>query len=477
MKFYRFLCSVLCLLLVSSMFTGVYAAESAPSVTSGCSSVDAALPIGGSQKLTDTATAAIVFERSTGTLVYAYNPDQRIYPSSMVKLMTVLVALEHGDLDATVTVTRSALESMGIGVVSVNLQRGEEMKLRDLLYCVMIASANDASTVVAEHIGGSQEGFVALMNEKAAQLGCEDTNFTNAHGLHDENCYTTARDILRVVEYGLNNEEFRTMFQTAIYTIPATNKTEERVIHTTNYMMSREVVKKHFDSRVTGGKTGSTDAAGRCLAVTAQVGDMELIGIVMGAKASYSEDGMSVERFGSFEEMAQLLDHVQEKFERRQLFYANQVITQYPVKDGRNHVVTGPAEDGFCILPKGITAHDLTWKYADSAQGLAAPISKGQSITEMEVWYGDICLAITDLTAMYAVDVFEPYEEPKSATDKKNEESHGDLLALILGVILGIVVTVILGMFLIRILRIAIVKARIRRRRRNRRRNRNARME
>lgn len=477
MKFYRIICIFLCLVLLGGAFCSVASAGTDPAVTAGCSGVDAALPIGGSAKLTDTATASILYERTTGTLVYAYNPDARIYPSSMVKLMTVIVALEHGDLEETVTVTRTALESMGIGVVSVNLVRGEEMTLRDLLYCIMVASANDASTVVAEHIGGSQAGFAALMNEKAEQIGCTDTNFTNAHGLHDENCYTTARDILRVLEYGLQNPEFKTMFEAASYTIPATNKSEERLIHTTNHMMSKETVKNKFDSRVTGGKTGSTNAAGRCLAITAQVGDMELIGIVMGAKATYSEDGLSVERFGSFEEMSELLDHAQENFECRQLFYANQVIAQYAVAEGRNNVVTGPSEDGYCVLPKGTTAQELTWEYADTAEGLTAPVEKGQSITGLEIWYGDICLASTDLKAMYDVAVYEPYAEPKSATDKKNEESHGDLLALILGVILGIVVAIVVGMFLLRLLRIAIVKARIRKRRRNRRRNRNARME
>ena len=477
MKFSRWICMILCAALLLGAVPGAAAAASDPSVSSGCHSVDAALPIGGSEKLADTAKAAILYERTTGTLVYAYNPDTRIYPSSMVKLMTVLVALEQGDLEETVTVTRSALESMGIGVVSVNLQRGEEMTLRDLLYCVMVASANDASTVVADHIGGSQEGFVALMNEKAEQIGCTGTNFTNAHGLHDENCYTTARDTLRLLEYGLQNPEFKAMFETAQHTIPATNKHDERVIHTTNYMMSKETVKTKFDSRVTGGKTGSTNAAGRCLAITAQVGDMELIGIVMGAKATYTDDGLSVTRFGSFEEMSELLDYVQDGFECRQLYYAGQVITQYAVADGRNNVVTGPAEAGYCVLPKDTAAQALSWQYAQTAQGLTAPVSKGQTITAMEVWYGDICLASTELSAMYDVEVYEPYVEPKGATDQKNEESHGDLLALILGVVLGIVVLIVLGMFLTRLLRIALIKARIRKRRRNRRRNRNARME
>ncbi len=478
MKFYRIICLILSLFLLLGPVLSASAVETDIAVAAGCAGVDAAKPIGGSEKLTETAKAAILYERTTGTLVYANNPDGRIYPSSMVKLMTVLVALEHGDLDADVTVTRSALEAMGIGVLTVKpaLVRGEVMKLKDLLYCVMVASANDATTVVAEHIGGSQEGFVDLMNERAKALGCDGTNFTNSHGLHDENCYTTARDILRILEYGLQNEQFRAMFEAVKYTVPATNKcSEEREIETTNNMCIPG--KKYHDTRATGGKTGSTDAAGRCLAVSAQVADMEILGIVMGAGATYSEDGSVVERNFSFEEMSDLLDHVQKNFECRQLYYQGQVISQYAVENGSNNVVTQPVEDGFCVLPKNITAEELTWKYAQSVSGLTAPVEMGQSITSLEVWYGDICLSTAELVAMNAVTVYQPYEEPKGATDMKNEKEHGEFLALVLGIVLGVVILVVVGMFVARLVRVAIIRARIRKRRRNRRRNRNARME
>ncbi len=476
MKFYRVICLILCLILLLGPVLRASAAETDLSVTAGCRGIDGAVPIGGSEKLTKTAKAAIIYERTTGTLVYANNPDEKIYPSSMVKLMTVLVALEQGNLEDPVTVTKSALDAMGIGVLTVKpaLQRGETMSLGDLLYCIMVPSANDASTVVAEYIGGSQEGFVALMNEKAKELGCTGTNFTNAHGLHDENCYTTARDILRILEYALQNEAFRTMFETTQYTIPATNMTEERVIETTNKMALKG---KYYDTRITGGKTGSTDKAGRCLTVSAKVGDMELLGIVMGAGANYSEDGYVITWDGSFTETSELLDHVQETFECRQLYYKGQVISQYSVTDGSNNVVTQPLDDGYCVLPKGITAEDLTWKYATSLSGLTAPVEAGQPITDLEVWYDNVCLAATKLVAINAVDVYVPYEEPKGATDMKQEKEHGELLALILGIILGVVILVVVGMFVMRLVRVALIRSRIRKRRKNRRRNRNARLE
>lgn len=477
MKISKTIGLLLSICILFSCVTGVCGAELTTPATSGCRGIDAQMPIGGNEKIVETAKAVMIYERTTGTLVYSYNPDAMIYPSSMVKLMTTLVALEQGVPDSIVTVTRSALDSVAIGSVSAGLVRGEQMTLKDLLYCVMVQSANDAAAVVAEHIGGTQEQFIAMMNDKAAQLGCKDTHFSNVHGLHDEDTYTTARDVLRLLDHCLQIPEFKTMFETAKYTVPATNKSDERVIHTTNYMISREVVGRCFDSRVTGGKTGSTDQAGRCLAVTAKVSDLELIGIVMGAKAVYSEDKLSIERFGSFEEMTELLDYTQKHYEIRQLYYEGQVIAQYPVANGANHVVTMPAEESYCVLPKQTTAQELTWKYTQSLPALTAPISKGQTITQLQIWYGDICLAQTDLIAMNGVAVFTPYKEPQSTSDIKNEQEHGQIIAVVMLVLFGAAVAVILVVFLLRLAKRAVLRARIRRRRKNRRRNRNARME
>lgn len=468
MKFMRMICLLLCLALL------VPAQVMAEEYTFGnsCRGVDADVALGGSEKLLETSQAVVLYERTTGTMIYGYDLDKQIYPSSMVKLMTALVALEYGHLDEMVTATRSAIDSVGIGVVSVSLVRGEQMSLRDLLYCVMVASANDASAVIAEHIGGSQAGFVEMMNEKAAQMGLTGTHFSNAHGLHADDNYTTVRDVLKILDIGLENELFRTMFETFTYTVPATNKTDERILTSTNNMMKSTA--KQYDERVTGGKTGSTDQAGRCLAVTAKVGDMELIGIVMGAKATYSSDGSYITRYGSFEEMKELLDFGSKGYECRQLFFGNQVIAQYPVSNGSSNVVTTPADEAFCVVPKGITEEELIWKYNDQLTGITAPIEKGQSVAVMEVWLGEILLARTDLVAMNAVSVHTPLTEDRITGDEQTEQHHGKIVAMILGGLLILVALGMLGFVLVRSIKRAVLKARVRRRRRNRRRNRNA---
>lgn len=473
MKKIKTICLLLCLLvIVGAVSVG---AEELGTVSGlSCRTLDAQVALGGSDKLVDTSNAVIVYDRSSETVVYSYNIDAQIYPSSMVKLMTALVALEQGNLDDVCTVSRAALDAVAIGSVSANLQRWEEISLRDLLYCMMVASANDAAAVIAQHIAGSQEGFVELMNQKAIELGCTGTHFSNVHGLHDEQTYTTARDICRIIDAGLSNPEFEAMFKTAKYTVPATNKSEERTIHTTNYMISKEVNGKYFDARVTGGKTGATDKAGRCLAISAEINGMDLVAIVMGAKPTYEVEGIVLSRHGSFEEMAEILDHVEEHYEHRQIFYANQSIAQYPVSGGSNHVSVTPDGTLYCVLPKGAEEVLLTWSYGPELDSLKAPIEKGQVLSELKVWYNGICVAQTDLLSMHDVEEYQPYTGEDIHANEIQEEQHGELIALILAVIAGAAVLILLSVFLFRIIRDASRRAKIRRRRRNRRRDQNA---
>lgn len=402
MKKLGIFCLLLCLLLGMAM--PVFAAEDL-SVTAGCHSVDAAQSLSDKGALTETAVAAIIYERNSNTMVYSWNPDKQIYPSSMVKLMTALVALERGDLSEEVKVTKRALNSVPPGSVSTGLLAGEELTLEQLLYCLMVASANDAATVIAEHIAGNQETFVAMMNDKAQALGCTGTHFSNVHGLHDEETYTTARDVCRITDAALENEVFRTMFTAESYTVPATNKSEPRELWTTNHMMSTHSRKDYYDHRVTGGKTGATDEAGRCLVATAEGGGMEIMTIVMGAKPEYTANGLALKRFGSFEETKVLLDYAFDNYAYRQIFSVGQSASQIPVENGTNHVITCPAVSAATVLPKTLDPAELSWKYAE-VESVNAPVEKGQVLSSLQVWYGTKCLAQTDLVAMNGVPVY-----------------------------------------------------------------------
>lgn len=442
-------CAILSLLsVIVCSPLAVLATETDMSVINGCNTVDAAVSLSEEGKLVDTARAVVLYELNSDTMLYTWNPDARIYPTSMVKMMTALVAIENAPLTDEVTVTRSALNSVAIGSVSAGLKAGEVLTLEDLLYCAMVASANDASAVIAEYIAGNQEAFVEMMNQKAAGLGCRDTNYTNPHGLHDEGTYTTARDLCRITEAALENEVFRTLFTTGKYTVSATNKSPEREIRTTNSMMVESGNKKYPDDRVTGGKTGATNQGGRCIALTAEKNGMNILCIVMGAEPTVEEDG-SLSRFGSFEESKELLDFAFDKFEYRQIFFDGQSISQYPVAGGASDVVTQPSDSASTVLPKDIDVTALRWVYQQTVGTINAPVRQGSELGTVQVWYGEKCLAQTQMVAMHDVPVKTAPVIPERPTGIV-DGGGGKLVLIVIGVVLGLLVLGVAILFAVR---------------------------
>lgn len=466
MKKNRILCLLLGLVLL--LMPAAQAADGGTDIR--CYGVDANMSLSDSEKLTDTAKAVILYERKSGTMLYQYQADEKIYPASMVKLMTALVALEEGELSEDVVVTKRALNSVEAGAIGAGLIAGEELTMEQLLYCMMVASASDAAVVIAEHIGGTQDNFLRLMNEKAQALGCTGTQYSNAHGLHDEQTYTTARDICRILDAALENETFRKMFCTETYTVPATKKAEARELWTGNYMMTTHGISKYHDPRVTGGRTGNTKEAGRCLVATAEGGGMELISIVMGARATYEEDGLSLKTFGSFEETKILLDHAMENYRYRQVYYPGQAVTQYPVAGGTNSAVAGSAEGAATVLPKDLDESELIWYYSQPGP-LTAPLKQGTVLASAQLYYGTKCLAQTDLTALTDVQIQQAPEDTPTQ-EPAAEEDGWKPVVLILCCVVGVGILVAAGLVVLRILRRRAEEARRRRRRNNRQRSR-----
>lgn len=398
---------VLLFLVVATVLTVVLPAAALASdslaIASGCVTLDAQQSLKGNEKLLDTAKAVILYELDSQTMIYAWNPDQRLDPSGMNKLMTALLALELGDPDAVVTVTRMALSSVAIGSVSAGLKADEQITLRDLLYCMMVGSANDAAAVIAEYIGGNQENFVALMNQRAQTLGCENTNFMNANGLSHEEQYTTARDLAKITAAALENEIFVELFSAVKYSVPATNKSDAREVITTNYLMSKETVRNQFDQRVTGGKTGALSTTDRSLICTAEQDGQRYLVVLMSAKGTVTANGLSVKTFGSFEETRALLDHGFSGYERMQVLHKDQVMDQLKVNGGENDVIGTPARDVTVCLPVDAAVSDVVYKCMPDSGALKAPLEKGQVIGTIEVWYRDLCVAHSDMVAMFAV--------------------------------------------------------------------------
>lgn len=405
----RFLWVIIIFLMTFMLVTPVFA-ETEPTASIeeerndqtvyGCFSADATNAFLGGEQLVKNAKSIFLYELNTQTLMYAWEPDLPLPPSSFVKIMTAIIAIENGDLDGVVTVTESALADLPASAVSVKLQVNEVITLRDLLYCMSVGSGNDAAAVIAHHIGGNQTKFVEKMNQLASDLGCNATHFTNPHGLHDPQQVTTARDTAKILAYAMKNDMFRTIFTTAEYAVPATNKSAERYLITGNYMMSMEEVEIYFDERVTGGRTGVANDRTRCLATVAKSGSMELLCVVMGSASIYEEGGSRIRSYGGYNETKELLDRGFTGFCASQILYDGQALTQYDLPNADDLLTLGPHSQVSSVLPDNVTLADISFRYSIDGSQLRAPISAGDKVCSVEVWYGNLLLAETDLFAL-----------------------------------------------------------------------------
>lgn len=230
--------------------------------------------------------SVILMEESTGTILYEKNMDEAHYPASITKIMTTLLALENGNLSDMVTFSDDAINNTeGSGIAR---DYGEQMTLEQCLYGVMLESANECAYAVAEHVGGTVENFVDMMNAKAKELGCTNTHFANPHGLQDENHYTTAHDMALIAQAAYRNETFRIIIGTKMYTIPPTNKhAEETVLRNHHDMLCtyHNANRKYLYPYCVGGKTGYTATANSTLVTYAEKDGMTLICVVMNTQS------------------------------------------------------------------------------------------------------------------------------------------------------------------------------------------------
>lgn len=444
-----------------------------PTVIYGPHSADGRYPILGSENILQSSTAAILYEVTSDTLVYTWNPDMQLFPSSLAKIMTALVAVENGDLTETVTVTRRVLDTVPQEALIAGLYHEEELTLEQLLYVMMVGSANDAAAVIADHIGGSQQAFVEMMNEKARELGCTGTNFINAHGLHNEAQVTTARDMVKIIRAAMEHPEFQEIFGAVNYTLDATNKSASRYFQTTNYLGSDELTDDYFDSRVTGGRTGNTNDGLRNVAITAESDGARYIVVVLSAKSEYASNGVMT-RQGAFEDAAVLLDLGFDGCEAGQVAYAGQIVDQIPVTNGENHVVIGPNETVSCVFPKKLDMAQLTFRVDLVSENLTAPVQAGDYVGEYQIYYGSLCVASVSLYAQNgsAVSAAAAQQIQQPEEDPGFDAGALSTAFMVLGIIFAVILVGFGGLFLVRKLRSAMGKKRREKRREDRRRSR-----
>ena len=248
------------------------------------------------------ATAAALFDVNNANIIYAKNIHERLAPASLTKVLTAVIALEHGNLDDIITVTKG-VKITESGATLCGLKEGDTLTLNQALHALLIHSANDAANAIAIHLGGSLEGFATLMNEKAKELGATNSHFVNPHGLSDDNHYTTAYDLYLIFNKAIEYELFREIIHMERYSTvykDSSGKDKEMSFSTTNLFL-RNDYKSPDKVTVIGGKTGTTLAAGSCLIIlTKDASGNSYISVILRSK----------ERPLMYEQMIDLLEEI-----------------------------------------------------------------------------------------------------------------------------------------------------------------------
>ena len=351
-------------------------------------------------------THAVLLDANYNEVLYEKGAYEKAYPASITKVMTALLVLEaiqEGKFapDTPITASASAAQ-IPEGSSTANIKAGEVLTVEQLLECMLIVSANEACNILAEQVSGSVDAFVGAMNEKAAALGCENTHFVNTTGLHDSQHYTSAWDLYLITAEALKHDDFLRICDMKSATIPATNLSEERVLHSTNYLISNWRALGYLDSRAHGVKTGSTSDAGHCLVSTAAEGSLSFISVVLGAESvTLPSGGTQVQ---SFSETSRLFDWGFENFSYQTVLEEAELVKEVSVALSKvDHVSVHPAADVELLLPKGTDPASLE-RTLDLESPVYAPVTEGQVLGTLSLSLEGEVLTTVDLLASHDVE-------------------------------------------------------------------------
>lgn len=348
------------------------------------------------------SNAAILYEVTSGELVYEKNGKQKAYPASTTKIMTALLALENCEMDEPVTVTRAALNTVSPGSSIAGLQNGEVLSMYEMLECLLVASGNDAASVIAAHIGGTVAQFVEMMNERSRELGCTSTHYTNPSGLHDEEHYTTAEDLLKVTVEAMKHPEFVEIVGSAQVTIPETNKVDHpRYFNNTNQLISQAVTSVNLYSKATGIKTGHTTPAGYCLVSSAENGDLSYIAVVLGG---YIDENTG--RNYSYVDSINLFLWGFSDFKYRTIVSTSDLVKELEVDlaKEKDFVILRAAEDVTAFLHEDDDIDAIFTKTISVQENITAPVERGDILGTMTILRGSEVYARVDLVATNTVE-------------------------------------------------------------------------
>jgi len=428
------------------------------------------VPLGGSDWMLDTAMSAFLYEVNTDTVVYSYNPDMKVHPGSLAKIVIAMIVLEECNLDETVVVTegiQSYVPATAHKMVPEYLKSLEEMSVEDLLYGMIMINANDAAVALAHHVAGTTDAFLTLMNNRVKQLGCTNTEFGNISGLFTAVSNSTARDVAKIVRAAIRNEDFATIWGTPEYTIAPTNMVlTERKFQTQNYMIDEHNIPDFIDGRVTGGMQSYHEDTGASIVCTAEYRGLNYIAVVLGATRTFAENGWQPVNYGNFNELTELLSFGFDNYKVNRIIYDGMSLSQFSVAGGECNAVGEAQVDIDSVVPINAQMDNLIMQF-DTGGELTAPVAQGQQIATMQISYRNSVMAEAEV---YSVGNVKPITDTgvviRSTAVRSDSDASGFLS------VLGAICLVILGLAIAYLAFNAYMRSRMRARHRRRRQNR-----
>lgn len=337
------------------------------------------------------ATSAVLVDSASGRVLYEKEAKAKCYPASTTKIMTGLLALENLNLGDAVTASATAVDVDRDGS-NMGILEGEILTVEQLLYGLMVHSANDAANVLAEAVSGSLSAFVEKMNTRAAELGMENTHFANPHGYHDDNHYTSAYDLYLLAKVAMQNEVFAKIVGTPTYEIPPTNRYKEtRSLSNNNALINPMKGRKYLYSAATGVKTGHTSKAGNCLVSSAEKNGSSFLCVVLNAP---NENGTNY----SFADTISLLDYGFQNFKTQTISDTEEILATKEVKwaAGNAQAVLTAKEPFTALLPADFDKASLE-KTLTVEEGIKAPLAEGETVGKITYTYDGTVIGETEL--------------------------------------------------------------------------------
>ena len=338
------------------------------------------------------AKAAVLVDLDSGRVLYSMNMDEQRSPASLTKVMTVLLAFEAIEdgictMDTVITAQADCRQGMDESSSTAGIQPGAELTMRELLYCAMIKSANEACNIIASYLGGSIDGFVNMMNQRAAELGCVNTHFVTTNGLSADGHYSSAYDLYLITAEALKYEEFLKIANTRSYmpTTDAVNAGE--TMYNSNALLHEAPAYPgdYIYEGASGVKTGYTRAAGYCLISTAERNDIRVMAIVLGC------DGLlnaGLDEYRNFSSTITLYDWTFDNFAYQEVVTTEDHIAKVDVELAKDDVqaILRPVENVEVLLPKDVSSDSITTSVSVMQEKLVAPIDVGAVLGEARIF-------------------------------------------------------------------------------------------